>query len=387
MNVKRFFHICLLFGFVLSSYFFNFSGVYAQAQKEKQPTPPPAQAIVYTEPVTDGPYITVDGEYIRATYIIDNKVKTARNKIFSTVQKVKIPALGRSYSVPVKPPVVPPIQYKGVKKIFIVSDVHGQYQWFKTLLIHNGVMDRRLRWRYGKGHLMVLGDIMDRGKHVNEVLWTVHQLQIQARRKGGRVHFLLGNHEAMVLQGDIRYVHPKYKFTAKHLLNITVPELYGPDTVLGKWIRTRNTIIKINDILFVHAGIHPDLLTMNLSTTDLNETIRKNLDTPRKTIKTEPLLDFLFRKNGPLWYRGYFDGMRSYEHQDPEVLQQVLDKFNVMRIIVGHTTQRQITSLYQQKVIGVDSGIKYGDRGEALLWHNGKLYRASTTGSPVLMKK
>lgn len=390
MNVKRLIYICLFLVLLLPFPFFHSSGLYSQDQeKEKQaqqeqPQPP---EIVYNEPVTDGPYITVDGQFIRATYIADSKVKSNRSKIFSAVQKVKIPALGQTYSIPVNPPAVPPISYKKVKKIFIVSDVHGQFQWFKELLIHNGVTDQRMRWRFGKDHLVVLGDIMDRGKYVTEVLWAVHQLQIQARRKGGRVHFLLGNHEAMVLQGDLRYVHPKYKYTAKHLMNITVPELYGPGTVLGQWLRTRNTIIKINDILFVHAGIHQDMLTLNLDITTINETIRKNLDTPRKTIKTEPLLNFLFRRNGPLWYRGYFDGMKSYEHQDPEILQHVLDKYKVMCIIVGHTTQKQITPLYQQKVIGVDSGIKYGDRGEALLWKNGKLYRASTSGSPVLLKK
>ena len=42
---------------------------------------------------------------------------------------------------------------------------------------------------------------------VNEILWFVYDLEGQAKEKGGRVHYLLGNHEYMVLYNDLRYIH------------------------------------------------------------------------------------------------------------------------------------------------------------------------------------
>ena len=34
-----------------------------------------------------------------------------------------------------------------------------------------GIIDKNLNWKFGKGHLVVLGDIFDRGSMVTEVLW------------------------------------------------------------------------------------------------------------------------------------------------------------------------------------------------------------------------
>ena len=78
------------------------------------------------------------------------------------------------------------------------------------------------------------------------MLWFVYQLEKQAEKSGGKVHFLLGNHEYMVLQKDLRYLHKKYNL-ASQLLNTPYDELYGVNTVLGRWLRSKATLIKINE--------------------------------------------------------------------------------------------------------------------------------------------
>ena len=62
------------------------------------------------------------------------------------------------------------------------------------------------------------------------------EFEIQAKKKGGFVHILLGNHEYMVFQNDLRYIHSKYHKTP-FLLGIEYKELYGKNTVIGKWLR------------------------------------------------------------------------------------------------------------------------------------------------------
>ena len=218
---------------------------------------------------------------------------------------------------------------------------------------------------------------------MTETLWTIYQLEQQAKKKGGRVHYLLGNHEIMILKGDLRFVHPKYTYISEKILETPITVLYGTDSVLGQWLRTKQTMIRINDILFVHAGINPEILTKDLDISKINNTIRANLDTPMDSIKTDDLLYFLFYKNGPLWYRGFFPDEKDYQQLEEVEIQRILDYFNVKHIIVGHTTQERITPLFDQAILAVDSGLQYGDRGDALLWENEKFYKATVTGKPT----
>ncbi|MCK7530014.1 MAG: hypothetical protein MZV63_02625 [Marinilabiliales bacterium] len=75
----------------------------------------------------------------------------------------------------------------------------------------NGIIDRNLNWKFGRGHLVYLGDAHDRGDMVTEILWHLFSLERQAAKAGGMVHFVLGNHELMVLDGDLRFINPKYR--------------------------------------------------------------------------------------------------------------------------------------------------------------------------------
>jgi hypothetical protein len=60
------------------------------------------------------------------------------------------------------------------------------------------------------GSLILTGDFFDRGLRVTECLWLMYKLEGEALAAGGRVHFLLGNHEVMNLSGDHTYVRSKY---------------------------------------------------------------------------------------------------------------------------------------------------------------------------------
>lgn len=341
-------------------------------------------------PVNDGPYVFRKENQILVYFVHNNqkemtgyRLKMRGSHYASREFRINIRPFNREYTIPTALPTPGPEGFKKVKQIFVVSDIHGQFDRFKSILTNNKIIDDKMRWRWGKGHLVILGDVFDRGPNVTETLWTIHQLEQQAKKKGGYVHYLLGNHEIMALKGDLRYVHPKYTFISEQILETPLPVLYGTDSVLGQWLRTKHTIIRINDILFVHAGIHPEIITRNLDIKAINISVRGNLDTPMETIKADEFLDFLFYKNGPLWYRGFFPNDENIPQTDPVELQSILDFFQVKHIIVGHTTQEHISPLFDKKVIAVDSGLKYGDRGEALLWENGKFYKAFVTGKPA----
>ncbi|NOK24222.1 metallophosphoesterase, partial [Corallococcus carmarthensis] len=102
-------------------------------------------------------------------------------------------------------------------RIVALSDIHGQYGLLVRLLRAHQVIDAQDRWALGKDTLVIAGDVFDRGPQVTEAFWLLYGLQQQAAAAGGAVHFVLGNHETMVLYDDLRYVNPKYLRSAQLL--------------------------------------------------------------------------------------------------------------------------------------------------------------------------
>ncbi|MEO0474248.1 MAG: metallophosphoesterase, partial [Bacteroidota bacterium] len=177
----------------------------------------------------------------------------------------------------------PPDQYSFPKRLLALSDIEGNFNAFSSLLIQHEVMSPDYRWTFGSGGLVLLGDCMDRGKHVLPVLWLIYHLEQQAIAAGGQVHFIIGNHEVMNFQGHFRNAQDKYKALALAIgmhnnRQDNYRRLYSPDSFLGQWMRRKNVIERIGPYLFVHAGLNPDLLDHQLSINDINRLVRQNWD-------------------------------------------------------------------------------------------------------------
>ncbi|QYJ84360.1 metallophosphoesterase [Shewanella aegiceratis] len=265
--------------------------------------------------------------------------------------------------------------YQGVDKIVALSDVHGQYEVLLQLLRRNKIIDQNDNWAFGKGHMVMTGDMFDRGPQVNEVLWFMYKLDKQAKAAGGQLHLLMGNHEQMVMRGDLRYVNDKYQ-TASKLLDRSYEALYGQDSELGQWLRSKHTIVKINDTLFLHGGISQEWVDRGLTLARANSLYRENIDKSKAELKQDELLNFLFFGNGPTWYRGYFK-----PDFDTQELANILDYFKVKRIVVGHTSQTRVLGLFDNRVIAIDSSIKKGLSGELLLIEKDQLIRGQYDGN------
>lgn len=180
----------------------------------------------------------------------------------------------------------------------------------------------------------------------------------------------------MVLANDLRYVNGKYLRVAE-LLGQSYPALYGADSVLGQWLRQRDTIRQIDRMLFMHAGIQEGFFQLNLSLTETNQQYRRSLGLTKPEVKADPLLAALHDANSPIWYRGYFLDESMSQRQ----IDAIAERLGVQHIIVGHTSQPGVTPLFNQRVIGIDTSIKEADRGELLWFDNGRFSRARYDGS------
>ncbi|MDF1559754.1 MAG: metallophosphoesterase [Bacteroidales bacterium] len=266
--------------------------------------------------------------------------------------------------------------YKRIDSIAIISDVHGYYDNYLKQLLSNGIIDKDLNWKFGKGHFVFLGDGFDRGDEVTEILWHLFKLEKQAARAGGAVHLLLGNHEQMVLYGDLRYIHEKYR-KVEAITGTGYSNLYSGASLLGMWLRLKPVMITINDILFVHAGVSPQLIQKGLKIKYVNQLFAERITGREVDFPTgNEELDLLSGNGGPLWYRGYFNDTTLTVNQ----VDSILDFYDVHRIIVGHTPHKDITILFDNKVTGIDAGMGYGQPGYMIIYKEGRFYKGSLPG-------
>lgn len=133
---------------------------------------------------------------------------------------------------------IEPSIYTLPEKFLAVSDIEGNLEAFVMLLQDAGVMDTNYNWTFDDGHLFFVGDMFDRGTNVTECLWLLYRLESQAEAMGGKIHFIVGNHDMMNMIYDFRYVAQKYLANVL-LMDETLESIYASDTELGSWLRTK----------------------------------------------------------------------------------------------------------------------------------------------------
>ncbi len=269
-----------------------------------------------------------------------------------------------------KAPELPETNLDLPSRVLAVSDVHGRFDTLLAILKAHKVVDGDLRWSFGKGHLVVVGDVMDRGSQVVEAYWFLRALEGTAQKAGGRVHVLLGNHEAMVLTGDIRYVHPKYLRPRAGWPSLAVE--MGPDSELGRWLRNRPTLLKLGPFLFVHGGLSPEYRG---GFERLNKEVNAALGR-----EATPGTSALLASGGPLWYRGLLPEGGRPQASDEDI-QASLQALGGKAFVVGHTTLARVGVFHGGRVYGIDAGIKEGHPGEVWLWEKGRVWRGKADGT------
>lgn len=308
----------------------------------------------------EGPHLVYEQGKTRLITALSKQGKmTLKVEPISTPKQITVYKPGQprvSFTVPIKSKITtPPVTYPKPQKLFAISDVEGNFNTVTGILKQHKVIDDKLNWSFGKGHFVIIGDVFDRGNHVTELLWLIYRLETQAQNSGGNVHMLIGNHEMMNLQNDLRYVEPKYltfETLLKKQTGLSYVDLFRANTELGKWLRSKNIVERIGDTLFTHGGMSPLMAERKLSLETINQTLRAGIDTV-KADRSE-LQKLLFGRNGPMWYRGYFMALKNSPEIEKQQLTNVLNYYGASRIAVGHTIVDKPQALFDGQVIAVD---------------------------------
>jgi hypothetical protein len=361
-------------------------------------------------------------------------------------------------------------------RVVAVGDVHGAYDEFVSILQRTRLIDSNAQWIGGSSVLVQVGDVMDRGPKARASLDLLMGLERQAEKQNGRVIALLGNHEAMNMMGDLRYTnveeyqefatdqsekvreqayqdYRKYlkaragrgaqastsddeagrqKWMAEHPLGFFEHrDAYGPQGLYGRWLRQHDAVAQLDDVLFLHGGLDPQLHFRNIQ--ELNNRIRSELATydslwqslsdkhiiwrymreeealrevvaqwgaahsgfvPADSRTVSQMRSFLelqdgivLHKDGPLWYRGYFE---EPEEKLSGPLENMLERLKARHIVVGHTVpeSRRITPVLGYRVFQIDAGmltsVYHGHPG-ALEIQNGRFTADYADGEQIVL--
>jgi hypothetical protein len=285
------------------------------------------------------------------------------------------------------------------ERVIAIADVHGAHTRFQTLLKSLGLIDQRDRWTGGRTHLVQTGDVLDRGPDSKLVLDLLRRLERDARRAGGRVWPLLGNHEVMRMVGDWRYVSdgetaafrtPRSAELRQNALNVFSQQAetrakeqkaafdpaafkerferdyplgalemtlaFQKDGDYGEWLRQRPTMVKINGIVYMHGGVSEPRSMLGCE--GINAVVIKELSGP--PVPPEQLLSQVSSaEDGPLWYRGL-----ATEPEDTfaPTLETILQRLRARAIVVGHTPTEggRIVTRFGGRVVQIDTGMLDG---------------------------
>lgn len=190
--------------------------------------------------------------------------------------------------------------YADVGRVVAIADVHGAIEPMVRTLRSASVINDANRWIAGDTHLVIVGDLLDRGPDSRAVMDLLMTLERDADAAGGRVHVLIGNHEVMNLVGDLRYVSKEEYATfaddetaaerrrgfeawrrrmpadmeAAELeaeFNEKVPpgfyahrRAFAANGRYGRWLLSKPLIVVVNDTAFVHGGLSPLVASLGL---------------------------------------------------------------------------------------------------------------------------
>lgn len=277
----------------------------------------------------------------------------------------------------------PDTLYNDGEPIVALSDIESGFAAFRQFLVSHSIADEQLNWTFGKGHLVLVGDFVDRGASTTQVLWGIYKLEQSARQSGGQVHFVIGNHEIKNLQGNFQSANEKYFYIAG-ILGKQQFQLFDDNALLGRWLAAKNVLEIINGVAFVHGGLHPDIAKYRLSVDEINQIVRSGYRTLYYTPGTVTKESFLQSSTtGPAWYRGYFKDDLSQKE-----VEQGLKAVNAKAVVVGHTLQSEVKALYNHKVFAID--VRHPKdyltsfplrASEGLLIKDGQYFRLSEDGS------
>ena len=289
-------------------------------------------------------------------------------------------------------------------RIVVVGDLNAAYDALVEILRGTKLVNRRLEWIGGRAELVQLGDIFNRGDGATQALTLLLRLRREARRNGGRVTVLLGNHEAMTAlrhegyctegeylafataaerrawparvhlalrrlvrqrsHGVVLPIEPRLEaWKIEHVPGRSaLRRALGPRGKLGRALRALPVAHLSQGALFVHAGLLPAWAKLGLD--GLDRMAQLEWAAGGRGLWTLPKTGLFRSSSGPLWDRSLVRGGAEARR----ALTQSLALLGADRMIVGHTQTASLAGGREGRIhvqaagrlVSVDVGLASG---------------------------
>ena len=278
-------------------------------------------------------------------------------------------------------------------RIIVIGDIHGDYNLaLRTLLLGDVIKinkKNQLRWIGGDTIVVQVGDQVDRCRPTSEktcdlpeatfedeasdikILELFTRVDRLARRQGGAVYSLLGNHELMNVLGVMTHVSYKNMMLFGDDYDSALKnrqDKFKPGSEYSKFLAcTRQSALIIGSNLFLHAGIlDQNLEELNIIKPEdlekVNDKVRQWLlgNIPNKEV-SKLVGD---TEHSIFWTRvmGFLPGnLEEDDEQCHRNIDNVLKVLKIGNVVVGHTptpysVDSGISKTCGNKIIRVDTG-------------------------------
>jgi hypothetical protein len=252
-----------------------------------------------------------------------------------------------------------------------IGDLHGDYASATEALRLAGAIDSSDRWVGGNMVVVQVGDQLDRGDSERRILDFFRRLRDEAAAAGGAFYPLIGNHETMNVEEDLRYVTEggfaefadvvhdandqrlaAYPASQRGRVAAFLPG--GPYAMM---LAEHPVVLQVGRTVFVHGGLRPGHVSYGI------ENINREVAAWMRGEAPQP--DALISGDGPLWIRDYSDETGGAQCR---TLGAVLEALDADRMVVAHTVQDEINAACQDRVWRVDVGLAdyYGGTTQVL---------------------
>jgi len=253
-------------------------------------------------------------------------------------------------------------------RVVAVGDLHGDLDVTRRVLRAAGAIDSADHWVGGKLVLVQTGDTIDRGDDDRAVIDLLERLRVEARKAGGELVAMSGNHEIMNVAGDLRYVSQ----ASAAAFEQGRAQAFAPGGPYARILATWPVITKVDRSVFVHGGVLLQHVRYGI------DRINDETAAWMRGERTAPAI--LMQDDAPVWTRLYSAAESELPVESCAQLEQVLGELGADRMIIGHTPQAHgIDGACGDRVWRIDTGLSH-HYGGPLQWLEIKAGRARVGG-------
>ena len=227
------------------------------------------------------------------------------------------------------------VEVTGAQRVCAIGDVHGAFEELASSLsaLKLAKLSSTEKFRFdwiGKDSVLVFtGDFNDRGLNTKQVYDAVIDLQSKAAKAGGQVIVTIGNHEAMLLNGQVEnWAKTLTSHKKQHYQNtidsfkrdgLDFHQAISEKGAYGTWIRNLPLFAVVNGYMFVHGGLPKTPTTKSTLAADYRDSVTRG-DYSKGIFMNHDMV---------IWNRDWW--------KDDILVSRNLKVLGIMGVVFGHT--------------------------------------------------